>query len=246
VLYKLGSGVNLYASAARGFETPTLNELFYSGTGGGFNFALRPSTSTHWELGAKARLGALRVNAAVFEVRTSDELVIDSATGGRTSYRNASSTLRQGAEVALDAQLGMGLSTRVALTSLRAVYAQGFGSVLAGSRLPGVPNANAYAELVWKATDGHLEAALESSTSGRVYAEDANAERPAPGYGVANLRVQAKQSAGGWQFRQLARLNNVFERQYIGSLIVGDTNKRFYEAAPGRNWLLGASANYTF
>ena len=33
VLYKLTPTLNVYASAARGFETPTLNELFYSGNG---------------------------------------------------------------------------------------------------------------------------------------------------------------------------------------------------------------------
>ncbi|MES2126613.1 MAG: TonB-dependent receptor [Pseudomonadota bacterium] len=245
-MYKVSPGLHLYASAARAFETPTLNELFYSGTGGGFNFTLRPSTSTHWEAGAKARFDTLRLNAAVFEARTSDELVIDSASGGRTSYRNASSTLRQGAELSLDATLGHGVSTRLALTSLRAVYAQGFGSVAAGSRLPGVPNANAYAELAWKSPDGQLEAAIDASANGRIYAEDANAERPAPGYAVANLRLQAKQALGGWQFKEFARLNNVQGRQYVGSLIVGDTNKRFYEGAPGRNWMLGASAHYTF
>jgi iron complex outermembrane receptor protein len=246
VLYKASPLLHLYASAARGFETPTLNELFYSGTGGGFNFTLRPSTSTHLETGLKARMGSMRINAALFEVRTNDELVIDSATGGRTSYRNASSTLRQGAELSADAVLGQGMTARLALTSLRAVYNQGFGSVLAGSRLPGVPNANAYAELAWKDADGRFGVALETITAGRVYAEDSNLERPAPGYALANLRVQAKQQLGGWQLKQFARINNVTNRQYVGSVIVGDTNKRFYESAPGRNWLLGASAKYDF
>ena len=53
VLYKVSPVLNLYASAARGFETPTLNELFYSGTGGGFNFGLRAAESTHVEAGAE-------------------------------------------------------------------------------------------------------------------------------------------------------------------------------------------------
>ena len=77
VLYKLSGGVNLYATAARGFEAPTLNELFYSGTGAGFNFQLRPARSTHIETGAKVRSGDTQVNAALFQVRTRDELVVD-------------------------------------------------------------------------------------------------------------------------------------------------------------------------
>ncbi|CAN7272577.1 TonB-dependent receptor family protein [Duganella sp. LjRoot269] len=247
LLYKLTPGLNVYASAARGFETPTLNELFYSGTGGGFNFRLQPAQSTHLEAGIKARLGEqTRVNAAVFQVRTRDELVVDSSSGGRTSYRNAGRTLRQGMELSLDSSWHYGLSTRMALTSLRAVYDRGFGTVLEGSRLPGVPNANAYGELAWKDGADRFGAALEAVASSRIYAEDANADKPAPGYGVLNARVNAGQQWQGWRFKQFVRWNNLLDKQYVGSLIVGDTNKRYYEAAPGRNWLLGASAQYQF
>jgi iron complex outermembrane recepter protein len=247
VLYKLNPVLNVYASAARGFETPTLNELFYSGTGGGFNFGLRAAESTHVEAGVKAVVGAnTRINTALFQVRTSGELVVDSSSGGRTSYKNASKTLRQGAELSLDTTFGAGLSGRVALTALRAVYDQAFGSVLAGSRLPGVPNANMFAELAWKDTSDHFGAALETVASSKVYAEDANTEIPAPGYAAVNARFNARQESGPWRFKQFVRVNNLLDRKYVGSLIVGDANKRYYEAAPGRNWMLGASVAYTF
>ena len=47
-------------------------------------------------------------------------------------------------------------------------------------------------------------------------------------------------------FKEFARLNNLFNKTYVGSVIVGDSNKRYYEAAAGRNWLLGVSAQYSF
>ncbi|MEO8171400.1 MAG: TonB-dependent receptor, partial [Oxalobacteraceae bacterium] len=106
LLYKATPALNLYASAAKGFETPTLGEMFYSGSGdslGGFNFNLKPSRSTHLEVGVKAVLGSdTRVNLALFEVRTDNELVVDGSSGGRTSYKNAGETLRQGVELSLD------------------------------------------------------------------------------------------------------------------------------------------------
>lgn len=246
-LYKVDPTLNVYVSAARGFETPTLNELFYSGTGGGFNFGLKAAESTHLELGAKVMVGnSTRINAALFQVRTTDELVVDSAAGGRTSYKNASKTLRQGAEVSVDARLGAGFSGRLALTALRAVYDQGFGTVLQGSRLPGVPNANGYAELAWKDGADRFGAALEGIASTKAYAEDANADIPAPGYAVLNARVNASQAFGQWRIKEFVRVNNLLDRQYVGSLIVGDANKRFYEAAPGRNWMAGVSVAYAF
>lgn len=247
VLYRVSPMLNVYASAARGFETPTLNELFYSGTGGGFNFGLAPAKSTHLEAGVKSKLDErTSINAAIFQVRTTDEVVVDSSGGGRTSYRNASKTLRQGLEVSLDSSWRYGLSTRVALTSLRAIYDQSYGTVLEGSRLPGVPNANAYAELAWKDDGDRFGAALEAVASSKIYAEDGNVDQPAPGYGILNARISAKQQWRGWRFKQFVRLNNLLDKNYVGSVIVGDTNRRYYEAAPQRNWLMGLSAQYQF
>lgn len=247
VLYKINPLLNVYASAARGFETPTLNELFYSGSGAGFNFGLRAAQSTHLEVGAKAMvMSNTRINAALFQVKTSDELVVDTAIGGRTSYKNASATLRQGGELSADTKFGAGFSGRIALTVLRAVYDEGFGNVMAGSRLPGVPNSNAFAEIAWKDGSDRFGAALEGIASGNVYADDANADIPAPGYAILNARVNARQTWNGLVFKEFIRLNNLLDRQYVGSVIVGDANKRYYEAAPGRNWAAGIGANYAF
>ena len=247
LLYRFTPDLNGYVSAARGFEAPTLNELFYSGAGNGFNFNLKPSTSTNLEAGIKARINHnTRLNAAVFQIHTDDELVVDVSSGGRTSYKNASKTLRQGAEISLDSTLPYGLSTRVAVASLHAVYDEAFGAVARGSRLPGVPSASLFAELAWKDAQERFGAAFEGVASNQVYAEDSNREKPAPGYTVFNARINAKQSVGNWRFKQFARLNNLFDNTYVGSVIVGDANKRYYEAAPGRNWLLGASAQYVF
>ena len=246
-LYKINPLLNVYASAARGFETPTLNELFYSGSGAGFNFNLRAAQSTHLEVGIKALVASnTRINAAVFQVKTSDELVVDTAVGGRTSYKNASSTLRQGGELSLDTKLGAGFTGRIAVTVLRAVYDEAFAAVAAGSRLPGVPNSNAFAELAWKDSNDRFGAGLEAIASSNVYAEDANADIPAPGYAIFNARVKAKQSWNGWDFKEFIRINNLIDRQYVGSVIVSDANKRYYEAAPGRNWMAGIGATYAF
>jgi len=247
VLYKATPALNLYASAARGFETPTLNELFYSGAGNGFNYRLGAATSTQVEFGAKAQLGQdLRINAALFQARTRDELVVDVSSGGRTSYRNASATLRQGLELSLDADLRAGFSARIAASVLRAIYDEAFTGVAEGNRLPGVPRTSLFGELAWNEAAGRFGAALETIASDKVYPDDANAATPAPGYAIFNARLQARQQVGPWRLRQYARVNNLFDRTYVGSVIVGDSNRRYYEAAPGRNWTLGASAQYQF
>jgi hypothetical protein len=49
---------NVYLSAGRGFETPTINELSYrSDNQSGLNFGLKPSTNDTVEIGSKTRIG---------------------------------------------------------------------------------------------------------------------------------------------------------------------------------------------
>jgi iron complex outermembrane receptor protein len=42
------------------------------------------------------------------------------------------------------------------------------------------------------------------------------------------------------------RVNNLTDRDYVGSVIVGDTNNRFFEPAPTRNWTAGVSFSAAF
>ena len=69
----------LYASWGKGLETPTLNELSYSGPDNGFGFDLQSATSKQLEIGLKARLGqASDLQLALFQIDTDDELVVES------------------------------------------------------------------------------------------------------------------------------------------------------------------------
>lgn len=251
VMYRLADTVNVYASAARGFEAPTFNEMFYSSGGGAFNFGLKPSSSTHYEAGVKAYVGRdSRLDVALFQIKTDNEMVVLSASGGRTAYQNAGPTTRRGLELALDSRWAGNLASRVAYTYLDAKYDEAFTSngspVSAGSKLPGVAENNLFAELVWKHPGSGFQAGVEGIARSKVYVEDTNTRPAAPGYAIANLRFGVDRQYGALKLGTFLRLNNLFDRQYVGSVIVGDSNLRFYEAAPGFNWLAGISARYAF
>src|SRR5690606_17220278 len=100
VVWHFSERVNLYAHAGRGFETPTFSELGYrAGGASGLNLALNASRSNHAEVGGKFQLSpAQRLDVALFAIRTSDEIVVDTSSGGRTTYRNAGGTSRKGIE----------------------------------------------------------------------------------------------------------------------------------------------------
>ena len=246
VTYELNPALNLYASAARGYETPTLGEMAYSAGGTGFNLGLKPSTSTQYEFGAKAFVGDYtRLNVAVFQINTDDEIVSAGATGGRTYYTNAASTLRQGLEVAVDSEFSQRWRGKFAFTHMRAVYDASDSGIDDGKRLPAIPATSVYGELAWQPLQG-LSTALEAVYRSRVFVNDANDEQVAPSYTLFNLRVAATQTQGPWQFQQMLRLDNLFDRTYVGSVIVNDSNGKFYEPGPGFSAYAGVSARYSF
>ena len=249
VMYAFTPELHGYVSAGKGFETPTQAELAYSPNGNGFNFGLKPSESTQYEMGLKAQLNNTRINAAVFQITTEDELVVLSNTGGRTTYQNAGRTLRRGFELGAESQLAEHWTSTLAYTRLQATYDTNFASASStvdkGNDLPGVPQTTLFAEVNWKPTDW-LSTAVEGLYRSKVYVEDTNTQKAAPAYSVFNWRAQFEQKVEHWTFHQTLRLDNLLDRQYVGSVIVGDSNNRYYEAAPGRSWYAGAGAQYSF
>jgi len=243
--------MNAYANIGEGFETPTFAELAYRPGGAtGLNFALRPATSLHREIGLKALTGGNgHINVALFRIDTRDEIVVNSSSGGRTDYRNASGTLRKGLEVAWQQQYGMGFQSALAWTLLDATFKDPFtpgtgGTVAAGNRLPGVAPNLFFGELVWRDVTGGFHAGAEVRHSGQVFVNDQNSEAAAA-YTIGSLRAGMQQRGKGWRVSEFLRIDNITDRKYVGSVIVADGNGRFYEPSPGRSVMLGVTLELT-
>ena len=250
--------LNVYASYGRGFETPTLNDIAYRSTDAtlpGPNLGLVPARSNNYELGLKAGSERLRVDFATFYIVTRDELAVQANAGGRSVYENIGSTERKGAELGLDARWDHGISARLAYTYIRALTTAPYTScaglpcpspatkivVPAGSRLPAVPASQLYASLTWRAPVAGFSATAETLGRAQIYADDRNGSAAA-GFWAMNLRAGFSQSRGGWTFSETARVDNLADRRYVGSVIVNESNSRYFEPAPGRTAYLLFSA----
>src|SRR6201996_6055033 len=161
--YGITDNLNAYASFGRGFETPTLNELAYRSVSGnlpGLNFGLQPARSNDYEVGVKARGSAVRADAALFFIRTEDELGVLQNSGGRSVYENIGATQRQGAELGVTADLPGSLEARIAYSYLKAVVEDAYSgctgtpclptNIPAGNFLPAIPQNTLYAGLTWR------------------------------------------------------------------------------------------------
>ena len=155
--YALTDAWNVYLSAGRGFETPTINELSYrSDNQSGLNFGLKPSTNDTVEIGSKTRLGNGLLTAALFQTNTDNEIVVDSSSGGRTSYKNAGKTRRQGMERGLDQQFGESWRLKAAWTWLDATYRTNVcdDASCNGNRIPGIARNMGYASFGYQPEQG--------------------------------------------------------------------------------------------
>jgi iron complex outermembrane receptor protein len=175
--------------------------------------------------------------------------VVDTNVGGRSTFKNASRTRRDGIELAWEGVFAGGFEAALAYTRLDARFREPFTSgttlVPSGSRLPGVAPNLLYGELVWRHAATGFHAGAEGRHSGKIYVNDGNTQA-ADAYTVFNLRAGFEQRLRRWRIAEFVRVDNVADKPYIGSVIVAEGNGRFYEPAPGRTWLVGTTASLSF
>ncbi|HDT4009040.1 TPA: TonB-dependent receptor [Klebsiella pneumoniae subsp. pneumoniae] len=245
--YALTDAWNVYLSAGRGFETPTINELSYrSDNQSGLNFGLKPSTNDTVEIGSKTRIGNGLFTAALFQANTDNEIVVDSSSGGRTSYKNAGKTRRQGMELGLDQQFGESWRLKAAWTWLDATYRTNVcdDASCNGNRIPGIARNMGYASFGYQPEQGWY-AGSDIRYMSDIMANDENTAK-APSWTVVGLTTGYKWSYGRMDMDLFGRIDNLFDREYVGSVIVNESNGRYYEPAPGRNYGIGLNLAWRF
>jgi iron complex outermembrane receptor protein len=257
-IFKINPSLNLYANYGSGFETPTFIEAAYNSTSSGAipNLTLKPSVSQNYEVGAKAFIADnTQVNLSVFKISTENEIVLkETNSANRSVFTNADKTKRSGAELSIDSKFANNLSTYISYTLLNAEFDSRFTStraespdqiVLPGYKIPGTYSNQIYAEVAWKYQPLGFSTALEGRYNSKVYVNDINGDF-APSYKIANIRAGFEQNLGGWNFTEFVRVENIFDKDYIGSVRINDSNSRFFEPAAGRNYLLSLGATYKF
>ncbi|ENX42139.1 hypothetical protein F886_03780 [Acinetobacter sp. NIPH 542] len=240
-----------YVSYAKGFETPTFTEMAYQTDTlkSGFNFDLKPSTSDTYETGLKTQNLLGDFTLAVFQTKTKNDIVSAGSLGGRSTFRNADKTLREGAEFAWNKKLWRDLTATASYTYLDATFDASVpeklgqdGKVLAsaitsGNAIPGIAKNQAYASLAWQPSHG-LYGGVDVQYMDKVYVNDTNSDA-APSYSVTSANVGYAWVMGDWKVNSFARVDNLFDKNYAGSVIVNDGNGRYFEPADGRNWSAG-------
>ena len=257
LLYRANEQWHLYASYGRGFETPTFNELGYRPDGSaGINFGLVPARSRNGEVGSKWHFeSGGEFDVAVFNADTRNEIAVATSSGGRTTYQNVDRARRRGAEFKLDLPLAARWHVQLAYTYLDAKFLSPFLTcpaastctkpntpVAAGARIPGVPRSNLYAALRWGEALG-WNATIEANAASATPVNDLNTQY-APGYGTLSLGTGYVFETASTTVSTFLRVQNLFDKNYAGSVIVNESNGRYFEPAPGCSVFAGVHVTW--
>ncbi len=127
------------------------------------------------------------------------------------------------------------------------MFEEGFNTVItttnavvavpAGATLPGTAKNQLYGEFRYKQEAWFAK--LEGLYRTRVATNDPNDEF-ADAYAVFNIAAGLTQRAAGWRVTEFARVDNVGNRNYVGS------DRRYYEPSPRRNMTVGVQAALQF
>jgi iron complex outermembrane receptor protein len=270
-VFKLTDTLNIFGNIGQSFETPTFSEMSYN-SNGTFNNTLTPATSNQYEIGVKALLfGNTLINASTYKINTANEISLKSQSGGQSVYQNINSSERKGFEFSLDSNLAKNLNLYASYSYLDAKFTSDFTScipfqgtqtlclagnptsssggtetIASGAKIPGTYQHTAYTELNWKYSPLGFSTALEARAYSSTNVAFKSSYGVVPGYAVTAWRGGFTQKIDKWKVTEFVRIDNLLDKEYIGSIRVADLNSAYYEAAPTRNWLIGVNANYTF
>lgn len=251
-LWKPFRTISLHASLARGFSPPSLAEVKPSA--GGFATGLQAENGWSREAGIKGSLwrNRLQFDAALFDFRLMDAIVRRTNPAGAEFFVNAGDIRQRGAEVFLEGfpvQRPTGSILRqVRLWTSLTRYRFRFGEYIAGgqplrgNRLTGVPDATTTAGADISLSKGFY-LLITRYRCGSMPLTDAN-DAFADAYGLWHARTGWRKSQGSHPMEVFFSGENLSNTLYSSGNDLNAFGRRFYNPAPGRNYMLGLKLGF--
>jgi iron complex outermembrane receptor protein len=253
VLKKVLPGISVYASASRGFSTPTVQELQKSN--GVVGPPLEPENGVDYELGGRGSfLGGrlfIDIDGFIFHINNAIVQRIDSS--GVSYSVNAGGTNQHGIETFISYRLidkpgGFCNSLRVFISHAwhdfhYASFVQDTNNY-SGHRLPSVPPQTMVSGLDISLKIGIYANATYTYTD-KIALNDANTFN-AGSYNLLGGRIGFRKVLARWRGDLYAGIDNAADVKYSLGDDFNAALNRFYNAAPTRNYFAGISMNYSF
>ena len=254
LLKKAGSHVSVYALVSRGFSPPTVAELLPSTSV--INTGLQAEQGINWEAGAKTNWmgNRLQLDVNAFYFRLKSAITQRRDASGADYFINAGNTKQQGIETAISYQ------SRRKGERFFAQWAAWFNHTgnyfryqdfkqlnqdLSGKRIPGVAAQTIAAGMELRLRPGFY-ANANYFYSSRIALNDANTAYASP-YHLLGCKAGYKQAFGKHVSTDLFLTgDNLLDQTYSLGNDINAAGNRYYNPAPGVNYMAGASFQYSF
>ena len=261
-LIDAGNDLEIFASVASSFETPSTTELVNRPTGpGGFNPDLEPQDGFTVEGGIRGRAWEeASFELTLFQTELENELVpfhveIDP---DRTFFQNAGRSLHRGWEVSLDTRLGPNASVRFAYTRVNGEFedfvtdeVDDLGNIVevdySSNKIPGIaPNR---LDGLFQAGSRNVFFELRGLYQDEVPVDNGG-EFESPSFFVADARLGLDELAvGEMSVSPFVAMSNIFDVTYNSSVVPNAfgfpaSNKRYFEPGPPRTFRIGAGITW--
>jgi iron complex outermembrane receptor protein len=243
VVVEAAPRLELFASMATSFETPTTTELGNRPSGaGGLNPELSPTHGVTVEGGVRGRLGEnWSAEVTLFHTSLNDELVAFEVptSPGRTFYRNAGESRHLGWEVTAEGRPAEAIWLRVAYTRVDARYERYVveDQDYSDHRIPGLAPHRVDGRLRWSAGAPWIE--IRGLYQDRIPVDDANGSY-SPAYFLGDVRAgMDRVQFGGLRISPFAAVANALDRSHNTAVVVNAFGGRFFEPGPGRTLQVG-------
>lgn len=239
---ELTPSLNVFAAYGHGFRAPSEGQIFRQGRATN-TLALEPVKADNLEAGVRARVLGVSLEAAVYRLVKSDDILSFTHPDGTTETVNAGETLHRGVELAASATLGQILDVSASYTRATHRYEEWLpseGVDYSGNTMEDAPRTLASASLGIRPpflAGGRI--ALEWSHVGAFWMDPANTHRY-DGHDLLHVRAQQPLLD---RLSVFARVHNVTNERYAETAAYTDARGQEYAPGMPRTLYLGLEWN---
>ena len=241
--YNINDSNEIYVNYSNGFETPTLNEFSSNISNTGFNENLDSSKYNNFEIGFSNfnSLSNLNYRIIYFKSYSKNEIVSYQLEEfpDQNFYRNSGKTSRSGIESEINFKVNQKLKLNLISTigNYKFVKYEFNGQDFSNNRIAGLPKNQHVFNLNYSLTK-KINLILDFKMFGNMYADNAN-KTIINDYKKIDLTIFKDFNISSKNWNGFISINNLTNTKYFDNIRINALGSRYYEPAPGLNFMLG-------
>ena len=237
--------IDVFANFSSGYETPTLNELSATSNQTGFNDDLKNIKSNTFEIGFAnlKKDNIINYSIRLFNISTINEITPYQLNDGLVLYSNAGKTTKKGAEVEFNGKISDQLNFEYA-ASIGNYKFESFKFIendFSNNLMPGIPKSQHNIKIKYK-NESNFNLVVGLKRVGKMFADNTN-KTEIDGYSSINVKMSKNLNLFETSITPFISIDNLFNKEYFDNIRINAFGSRFYEPAPGINFIGGLKLN---